>query len=119
MTTAMSVAQQTEATLGHHLQSLTAKDLEATLNDYTDESILFTPSGVVTGLDALRGFFTQFVQVLTPEFMSNFKLERQDIRGEFAYITWSSGAAVPFGLDSFQVRNGKIVWQTFGVYMAG
>ena len=61
MTTTMDVAQQTEATLGHHLQALTVKDIEAVLSDYSEESILFTPNGVITGLDQLRGFFTQFI----------------------------------------------------------
>jgi len=119
MSTMASVEQQTEATLGHHLQSLIAKDLEATLSDYTENSILFTPNGVVTGLDQLRGFFTQFIQGLTPEFMSNFKMHQQDIRGEFAYYTWSSGTATPFGMDSFQIRDGKIIVQMFAIYMAG
>ncbi|MEO8396661.1 MAG: nuclear transport factor 2 family protein [Chloroflexota bacterium] len=119
MNTMTSVAQQTEAILGHHLQSLTVKDLEAVLSDYTEDSILFTPNGVITGLAQLRGFFTQFIQVLTPEFLGNFKIHQQDIRGEYAYYTWSSGAATPFGTDSFQMRNGKIIVQSFAVYMTG
>src|SRR6478672_1133986 len=118
MTTMTTIEQQTEATLGHHLQSLTVKDLDAVLSDYTEESILFTPGGVITGLEQLRWFFsTQFIPLMTPEFLSGFKITQQDIRGEFAYIAWASGTVVPFGLDSFQVRSGKIIVQIFGAYM--
>jgi hypothetical protein len=110
--------RQPEATLGHHLQSLIMRDIEAVLSDYGEESILFTPTDVFTGLDQLRVFFLQFVETLTPEFLGNFKLDRQEIRGDYAYITWSSGSSTPLGTDTFCIRNGKIVMQSFAAYMS-
>jgi hypothetical protein len=98
---------QTQAVLAHHLQALTLKDLEATLADYSEQTILFTQNGVLTGLD----------QLLTPEFMAELQFARQDIQGEYAYLAWSSGSTVPIGTDTFVIRDGKIVTQTFTVYM--
>ncbi len=56
MNTLSRVAQQTAAPLGHHLQSMTVKDVEAVLSDYSEASIMFTPNGIVAGLEPLRGF---------------------------------------------------------------
>jgi ketosteroid isomerase-like protein len=109
---------QTKAVLAHHLQALTAKDLDATLSDYTEESVLFTQNGIFVGLDQLRGFFTEFIKLLTPEFMSNLAIH-QEARGDYAYLFFSSGAAVPLGTDTFVLRDGKIIAQTFTVYMPG
>ena len=45
----------TEATLAHHLQAF-GEGLDALLSDYTEESVLFTPNGMVRGIDELRTF---------------------------------------------------------------
>ena len=37
------VTQQTQATLAHHLQAL-GEGIDAILNDYTEDSILFSPN---------------------------------------------------------------------------
>ena len=38
------------------------------------------------------------------------------VDGNVAYITWSVGADIPMGTDTFVVGNGKIVSQTFAMY---
>jgi hypothetical protein len=37
------------------------------------------------------------------------------VDGKIAYITWSAGADIPLGTDTFVVDNGKIVSQTFAM----
>lgn len=38
------------------------------------------------------------------------------VRNHVAYITWSVGNELPLGTDTFVVRDGKIVSQTFAMY---
>ncbi|MDP6228558.1 MAG: hypothetical protein QF714_12790 [Dehalococcoidia bacterium] len=51
------------------------------MEDYTDDSVLFTPDATVRGLGELRSFFTEFVKLLTPDFLANFKMEKQKGEG--------------------------------------
>jgi hypothetical protein len=46
----------------------------------------------------------------------SFEMLRQDVDGEVAYIVWKAETAAnrfELGTDTFVVRNGKIVIQTF------
>ena len=51
-----------EETFGHHAQTLMAEDLEGILVDYTDTSIVVSPSGVLHGKNAIRGFFADLLR---------------------------------------------------------
>ena len=110
-------ASQTEVTLGHHLQSVIAKDIEAVLSDYTEDSVLISQDATFTGLAGMRTFFEGFLGSLTPELLAIFKLDKQEVNGELAYITWSAGSVIPLGTDTFIVQNGKIRYQTLAAYM--
>ena len=50
---------------------------------------------------------------MTPEFIENFKIGRQDIYAEVVYFTWSSGEDGPFAAETFVIRDGNIVAQIF------
>ena len=50
---------------------------------------------------------------VTPEFLSNLKMAKQEVIGEIAYIAWSVEGMIALGTDTFVIRNGKIVAQTF------
>lgn len=103
----------TESVLGHHLQAIFARDLEGIMSDYVEESVLFTPTNTFKGLEGIRGFFTFALTIFTPEVLATMKLARQDIHDEYAYIFWSAGTTVPLGSDTFVIRGGKIVIQSF------
>lgn len=103
----------TAAVLGQHLQALMSRDLDAIMADYADEAVVFSPNGMFKGRDAIRGFFTAALDMLTPEAMSNLKPLRQDIDGEFAYVLWSAQPVIPFAGDTFCVHEGKITLQSF------
>lgn len=111
-----TATDQTNATLARHLQAIGTGSVEAILADYTDDSVLFTPNGPVRGLDGLRAFFGGFLASLPPGAVESFRLQRQDVEGECAYIVWSASFA-PLGTDTFLVRDGKIAVQTFAAYM--
>jgi ketosteroid isomerase-like protein len=112
-----SLTEDTKATLSRHLEAAAAKKLDAILEDYGDESVFYTPDGPFRGLAEIRDFFTGFLAMVTPELLNNFKILRQDVEGEIAYIVWTAGDIVPLATDTMIVRNGKIVTQTFAAYM--
>lgn len=114
MTTTIST---TESVLGQHIQALVSRNLDAIVSDFTDDAVVFTPNGAFKGSENIRAFFTAALNMLTPEAMNNLTVIKQDIDGEFAYVLWSAAPAVSFAGDTFCVRNGKIILQSFVTQM--
>ena len=102
----------TEAVLTHHLQSF-GEGIDAVMSDYTESSVVFTPDGPLKGLAAIRPFFDGFINNSPPELFQAFTVTRQDIHGEVAYILWKAEPFVPLATDTFVIREGKIVAQSF------
>ena len=111
-----TLSEQTLSTLNHHLQSIGQSNVAAIMEDYTEESALYTPNGPVRGLQALNDFFVAFLSNM-PGFADTFEMLRQDVDGEVAYIYWKAPQYTPMGTDTFLVRDGKILVQTFAAYM--
>lgn len=112
--TSRARTRRTQEVFDHHMRVYLAKDLDAIMADYTEESVLVvnvTPEPL-KGLAAIRGLYTQAMEMLTPEVMSQFKVTQQTIDGEIAYLTASAPPAIPFLSDTFVIRGGKIVAQT-------
>ena len=106
----------TEDVLNHHLASFGAGDVDATMEDYTDDSILILPDATLTDLDAIRGFFTDGYAGLFRPGTFEFTMDRVEISGEIAFILWHTtgdAADVRLGTDTFVIRDGKIAVQTF------
>jgi len=114
---ATGTTKQTEAVLAHHMEAIVAKDADGILEDFTEDSVLFTPDGKVEGLTALRGFFEPFVAGLIDELLAGFQMDRQEVHGELAYIVWNAGSIIRLGTDTIFVQNGKMKYQTFAAYM--
>jgi hypothetical protein len=106
---------QTADLLARHLECLETFDLAGTMADYADESKLFSPGGVLNGSDSIRHFYgTLYGEFEKPG--TSFDLLRQEVDGDTAYIVWTAETAenvFEIGSDTFIVRNGKIVTQTF------
>ncbi len=107
----------TEAVLGQHVQALIARDIDAIVSDYSDDAVVFAPNGVFKGLENIRAFFTGALGMLNPEAMNNLAVSKQEIDGEFAYVIWSALPVISFAGDTFCVRDGKIVLQSFVTQM--
>lgn len=108
--------KQTESTLKRHGQALISGDIDAILSDYTEDSVMYTPGGPVRGLAQLREAFVRFVRNLPPDFWETSEMVRQDVEGEVGYNVWRS-EQVPLGTNTFIVRDGKIMVQTFVMYV--
>jgi predicted SnoaL-like aldol condensation-catalyzing enzyme len=108
-------APTTQEVLTHHLTCFGKGDLAGTMADYTAESSFFTPDGLLRGSEAIRRFFVRLFKEFAKPGMS-FKMLRQEVDGDTAYIVWEAETAdnrFELGTDTFIVRNGKIVTQTF------
>jgi len=101
--------------LTHHLDCFGKGDLDGIMADYTAASRLFTPNGVLRGMAPIRELFvTMFAEFAKPGM--SFEMSRQDSDGDTAYIVWKAETAdnrYEFGTDTFVVKDGKIVTQTF------
>lgn len=115
--TAQQAAPSTATTLGHHLQAF-AEGVDAIMQDYTEESALIAPDGHVRGLDAIRGFFASFLNDSPPELLQAMALVRTEIAGELAYIQWKAEPFIPLAVDTFHIRDGKILVQTVTLFSA-
>jgi len=105
----------TKDVVDHHLRSLGELDLKGILSDYAPDAVVFTPEGPLRGLDAIRSLF----QASLMEFGkpgTTFSLKQQFVEEEYAYILWTAETAdnvYELGTDTFVVREGKIVFQSF------
>ena len=105
----------TSDVLDRHLMSFAGYDLDGVLADYSSDAVLFTPTGPLKGPDAIKPLF----QFLVAEFAkpgSSFTMQLRCIEGDHAYILWTAETAdnsYEAATDTFVVRNGKIVAQSF------
>ena len=106
----------TESVVNHHLEAVMAGDIDGILSDYADDAVFFHQQGTAKGPGEIRSFVESMVEAMA-SLMPNFEMITQDADGEVMYIVWKSGDAVPMGTDTFVVKDGKIVTQTFAAYM--
>jgi len=100
----------------HHAAAIGAGNVDEILKDYTEESIIFTQEGPLKGLKAIRPLFQRLVTEIMPPRATEFEMKQMTIEDDIIYIAWKSSSKfvdIPLGTDTFIVRNGKIVAQTF------
>lgn len=105
----------TKDVVARHLDFFYKGDIDGILSDYTPGTVFFTPGGPLRGVPAIRPFF----EAMVAEFAkpgASFSMKQQFVDGEHAYILWSAETAdnvYELGTDTFIVRDGKIVAQSF------
>lgn len=105
----------TSDVLDHHLKCFGENDVDGILADYSSEAVLFTHTGPLQGPEAIKPLF----ETLVSEFAkpgASFALQQRYVQGDFAYILWRAETAdnlYEIATDTFVVRNGKIVAQSF------
>ena len=107
--------KSTRDVIDHHLNAFGERDLKGVLSDYAPGAVFFTANGPLRGVDAIKPLF----QGMIAEFGkpgATFRMKEQLFEGEHAYILWSAETAdnvYELGTDTFVVRDGKIVAQSF------
>jgi ketosteroid isomerase-like protein len=105
----------TKDVVDNHLKCFAEGDFKGILSDYAPGAVLFTPDGPLRGADAMRPLF----QAMIAEFGkpgATFSMKHQSVEGDYAYILWTAETAdnvYEVGTDTFVVRDGKIVAQSF------
>ena len=106
------MTSQTSQVLQNHLQAA-ARNVDAVMRDYSDQSVLVTGDRTYRGLSEIRAFFSQLLEGPTGGFLKTMKMHRQEIVGDVGYILWEAKPWFAFATDTFVVRDGKILYQTF------
>ena len=105
----------TKDVLDRHLKFFGEGDLKGILSDYAPGAVLFTSDGPLKGADAIRPLF----QALIAEFGkpgSAFNMKQRFVEGDYGYILWDAETpdnVYEIATDTFVVRDGKIVAQSF------
>lgn len=111
--------QDTKQVLDHHWEAFKANDLEETMKDYTEESLLITPNGTYNGLEEIRSNFVNAFKAF-PKDSTTFVLDKSIVVKDVGYILWNSKTPtfnLTYGTDTFIIHDKKIVRQTFaGVF---
>jgi ketosteroid isomerase-like protein len=105
----------TSDVLDQHLKCFGENDLDGVLADYSSDAVLFVPGKPLKGADAIKPFFQAFFSEFAKPGAS-FSMQQQYVEGDYAYILWSAETAdnsYEAPTDTFVVRNGKIVAQSF------
>ena len=113
--TLTSSEEKTKEVLDHHWKAFQANDLEATMADYTEESVLITPDKTFKGLAEIRENFV-IAFGLFPKGATTFQLDKSISNQDVGYIIWQATGPkikVTYGTDTFIIHNGKIVRQTY------
>jgi hypothetical protein len=112
--------ETTSQVLKHHWDAFQANDLEATMEDYTEESVLITPDRTFKGLSEIRENFV-FAFSVFPKDSSTLQLSKTVVSGDVGYILWTADAPnlnLQYATDTFIVHDGKIVRQTYAGMVA-
>ncbi len=112
--TAFAEDAGTKKVLDHHLGAFGAGDVEGILSDYTEQSVIILPTGILRGKKSIKGLFDGFVEEFSQQ-PTVFKLVTSTVSGDVAYIVWTAEtplSSYSFASDTFVVENGKIKYQT-------
>jgi ketosteroid isomerase-like protein len=107
-----------EGVVRHHLEALGNNDLAELLKDYTEKSEIWTVNGPFVGIAAISGFFSATFTLL-PVHSTTFEIKHMIVKGNKCYIVWIAEnplVSIPMGSDSFELKDGKIVWQSVVSY---
>ena len=105
----------TKEVIDNHLKCFGEGDLDGVLSAYAPDAVLFMAYGPLKRADAMRPFF----QAMIAEFGkpgATFNMKQQLVEGDYAYILWTAETAdnvYEVGTDTFVVRDGKILAQSF------
>jgi hypothetical protein len=89
---------QTMSVIDRHLHAFTTNQgVDAIVHDYDPHAVLYAPEKLYRGVDEIRQFFKAFLNNLPDNGLQLFRVRTQ---------------------DSFVVKGGKIVQQTYAAYIA-
>jgi hypothetical protein len=107
------MARSTDEVLKDHLQRRAAGDLDGDLeHNYAPNVVLLCEHGPMQGREGVRKSAEELARQI-PE--ASFEYPAKAVEGEYALLFWraeSAKARAEHGVDSFVIRDGRIVMQT-------
>jgi predicted SnoaL-like aldol condensation-catalyzing enzyme len=103
-----------ENVINHHLQALGQNQLAELMDDYTEQSEVWTQDGIIAGKEAISSFYT-YAFTLFPKDKTSLEIKKLIIKEDKVYMVWTADSPVinvSFATDCFEIKDGKIVWQT-------
>ncbi|MBD2409365.1 hypothetical protein FACHB389_32105 [Nostoc calcicola FACHB-389] len=105
---------ETQRVWQKHIEAWDASDLDAIMEDYTEESVMILNNLMLEGTKAIRNVFANLFKLFND---GDNKIEPAVIEGEVIYIIWNfkpraENGKSYFGTDTFVVQDGIIKYQT-------
>ncbi|GGL65279.1 nuclear transport factor 2 family protein [Halocalculus aciditolerans] len=110
----------TQQTFDRHCDALADYDVDATLADYAEDSVVVTNMGVFRGLDEIRGLFESMLFEFDASDAA-LEIDEAHVEDDFAYLVWhaeTNETVYEFCTDTFYVPNDTIRFQTFAGKLA-
>jgi hypothetical protein len=101
--------------IDNHIRCFHQGDIDGVLDDFSPEAILFTPSGTLRGRSEIKSLFQNMMAEFGKPGSSD-TVHTAIFDGEYAYLVWSAETADNYyelATDTFVIREGKIVMQSF------
>jgi ketosteroid isomerase-like protein len=106
----------TRAILDHQMEAFGAGSADEIIKDFADDAVLIRPEAVFKGRTAIHGVYSEMFAGLFKPDTYEFEMVAEHVEGEYAYIAWRASNAssiVVMGTDTFVVRDGKIIAQSY------
>lgn len=113
-----TIENTTKEILMHHLTAFGNNNLDEIMMDYTDQSTVLTENGELKGLNLIRAFFKNLFEIIPTG--SFFEMKQLTISEGVAHIIWESKsdiAEIPFGTDTFFIKDQKIMVHTVSTFI--
>jgi hypothetical protein len=101
-----------------HVAAFTSGNLDAVLNDFSEQSVVITPDGVFEGLDRIRALYGGLLAefgVIDRGDSPGLTVDALHARHDTLFITWHAESVrhiFTFGTDTFVCRGGKFARQS-------
>ena len=105
----------TSDVLDRHLKSFAEYDMDGVVADYSSDAVLFVPTGPLKGPDAIKPLFEALFRSLQSR-APRLRCSSDALRVITPIFVWTAETAdnsYEFATDTFVVRNGKIIAQSF------
>jgi ketosteroid isomerase-like protein len=111
----VEIMTSTKDVIDNHIQRFHEGNIEGILDGYTTDAILFTPAGPLKGRNEIKTLFQRMLAEFAKPGASD-TVHTATFEGDYAYLIWSAETAdniYEIATDTFFVRDGKIVVQSF------
>jgi ketosteroid isomerase-like protein len=112
----MATQADTRSILDHQYEAFSAGSADEVIKDFAEDAVLIRADKVFEGRDQVHAAYSEMFARLFKPGTYEFTLDAEHVIGDIAYIAWHASCAsdeITLGADTFMVRNGKIVAQTY------